>query len=231
MSKKSFSYSQETLIQYANDQVSFLEDDLDAFIAFDPDLGSTKRDAMSELITWILNEGGDDINVSQLGDTTETVVNEMKNARVMYNQLRYWVVKAFPNRKAVQRQFGVGRFGKLADSQEAMVTFLSALGQTVEEFRTDLEAAGAPTTLLDSVAPQAQSLLDANNAQEKKKGSRTVDTEERINKLNELHQHTRDYNNAAEFVFYDSPAMRDRYRPPSNSNVADLEPEETEELD
>ncbi len=230
MAKKSFNYSQETLLQYANDQLSFLEDDLDDFTAFDPDLGTTKRDAMAELIQWVLNEGGDNMNVSQLSDTTETVMNEMKNARVMYNQLRYWVVKAFPNRKAIQRQFGVGRFGKLADSQEAMVTFLSALAQTIQEFRADLEAAGAPAALLDSVAPQAQTLLQANNAQEKKKGSRTVDTEERVRRLNELHQHTKDYNNAAEFVFYDSPAMRDRYRPPSNSNVADHEPEETEEF-
>lgn len=230
MATKTFKYSQETLLQYANDQLSFLEEDLDSFVAFDPDLGTSKRDAMSELIQWVLNEGGDDINVSQLSDTTETVMNEMKNARVLYNQLRYWVVKAFPNRKAIQRQFGIGRFTKLADSQEAMVTFLSALGQTVAEFRADLEGVGAPAALLDSVAPQAQSLLEANNAQEKKKGSRTVDTEERISRLNELHQHTKDYNNAAEFVFYDSPAMRDRYRPPSNSNVADQELE-TEEFE
>ena len=48
-------------------------------------------------------------------------------------------------------------------------------------------------------------------AQEKKKGKRTVDTVERINKLNELYAITQAYNTAPEFVFFDSPAMRDRY--------------------
>ncbi|WP_420578648.1 hypothetical protein [Ekhidna sp.] len=220
---RNYKYSDDLLIQYASDQLSFLAEDLDDFTAFDPDLGATKRDQMQTLVEWALMEGGDEINVSKLGDLTDALHQEMDNARKLYNQLRYWVIKAFPTRKAVQRQFGIGRFSKVADSQETMVTFFSGLVQSVADYRAQLEAANAPAALLDSVATQATALADANNAQEKKKGNRGVDTEERVTKLNELYELTKAYNTAAEYVFFDSPAKRDRYRPPSRSIAADEE--------
>ncbi|MEP1096099.1 MAG: hypothetical protein ABJG78_13375 [Cyclobacteriaceae bacterium] len=211
------------MVQYATNQLGFLEEDLDAFIAFDSDLGAAKRDAMIALRDWALNEGGDEMNVSKLGDRTEIVLGELENSRRLYNQIRYWVAKTFPKRKAIQRQFGIGRFTKIADSQEAMIAFMIGLSQSVAEYRSELEGSGAPAAVLDSVEPQAEALQAANIAQEKKKGNRTVDTEERISQLNQLHQHAKEYNVAAEFVFYDSPAMRDRYRPPSKISVADEE--------
>lgn len=221
MISRNYNYSDETLIQYASDQLSYLQEDLSAFEAFDEDLGAAKRDAMQVLTDWALSEGGDEVNVSRLGGYTEKVQEEMENARKLYGQLRYWVAKAFPGRKAVQRQFGIGRFSKIADSQEALIRFMSGLAESVNDYRTQLEAAKAPVTLLDSVAGQASALRAANDAQEKKKGNRTVDTEDRIRKLNELHRHTRDYNAAAEHVFYDSAAKRDRYRTPANNNTVE----------
>ena len=225
MANRTFNYSDETLTQYASDQLSFLEEDLPDFEAFDPDLGTTKRDAMVDLVQWALSEGGDDINVSKLGDFTEQVLSEMNNSRRLFNQLRYWVMKAFPNRKAVQRQFGIGRFRKITGSQEAMVVFLNNLSSAIEEYRDELLAINTPAALLDGVPTQASALQAANNAQEKKKGNRMVDTESRIEQLNELHQHTKDYNTAAEYVYYDSPAKRDRYRPPTKATNVEVDGE------
>ena len=221
MPLRTFNYSDDVLAQHASNVLSFLQEDLPDFTTFDPDLDETKRDELSQLVTWALTEGGDDLNVAKLGDLTEALLTEMQNARRLYNQLRYWVIKAFPNRKAVQRQFGIGRFGKVSGSQEAMISFFTSLKESVEEYRAQLEAVNTPPALLDSMEAQAQALADAQQAQEKKKGNRTVDTEERINKLNELYAITQAYNTAAEFVFFDSPAMRDRYRPPT---VTESEP-------
>lgn len=61
------------------------------------------------------------------------------------------------------------------------------------------------------------------------KGTRTVDTAERVGQLNELFQHSRDFNAAAEFVYFDDPAKRDLYRPPSNADTADDMQEEATE--
>lgn len=231
MAKRTYYYSNDVLLQYASNQISYLQTDLPAFEAFDPDLGSAKLDAMADLVQWALDEGGDELNVSKLGSTTQVMLEALANSRKVYHQLRYWVLKTFPAHKAVQRQFGIGRFTKVADSQEAMITFMATLTQSVAEYNAQLQAAGAPLPLLDSIGTLAAALKEANDAQEAKKGNRQVDTEERTNKLNELHQHTKDYNTAAEFVFMDEPAKRDLYRPPSNSDVVeDVEEPEPVEL-
>jgi len=221
MATRNFNFSDDLLIQYGSDQLSFLEVDLSDFTGFDPSLDENKHDELKALVEWALSEGGDEINVAKLGDLTDKLHSEMANARKMYAQLRYWVIKSFPKRKSVQRQFGIGRFSKVADSQERMVTFFSGLVQSVADYRQQLEGVGTPASLLDGVAVQAESLSKAHNAQEKKKANRGVDTEERINKLNELFEITKEFNAAAEFVYFDSAAKRDRYRPPSNSNSAD----------
>jgi len=133
--------------------------------------------------------------------------------------LGYWVIKAFPERVVVKRQFGIGRYRKVAGSQEAMISFFNSLKQSVEDYRTALEAVNTPPSLLDGVATQAEALSTAQQAQEKKKGNRTVDTEERIKSLNQLHAFTQAFNAAAEFVYYDSAAKRDLYRPPTSTET------------
>ncbi|WP_436516340.1 hypothetical protein [Ekhidna sp. To15] len=74
-----------------------------------------------------------------------------------------------------------------------------------------------------------EALRIANESQEMMKGHRTVDTATHVEKLNALFQHTRDFNTAAEFVYYADAAKRDLYRPPSNNDTADdLTEEEAE---
>ena len=228
MMRRSFNYSDDVLIKYALDQLNFLEEDLTAFVELDADLGETKLADMQALADWALREGGDEQNVDQLGDLTGKVQEEMESCRLLFRQLRYWVIKAFPGRKAVQRQFGIGRFGRISDNQTTLLSFMISLVESVGDYRATLEATNAPASLLDGVEPQADALRDALKNQGKKRGSRPVDTEERIHQLNALHQHTRDYNAAAEHVFSDSPSKRERYRPPSHSSPLDVE-EETED--
>ncbi|MEM9337846.1 MAG: hypothetical protein AAGA66_03905 [Bacteroidota bacterium] len=221
MPTRNYKYSDDELIQYANNLLGYLEDDLPDFEAFDADLGTPKKEALSTLVIWGLEEGGDELNVAKLGDFTQRLLEEMATARKLYNQLRYWVVKTFPNRKAVQRQFGIGRFRKVAASQAGLISFFSSLKDSIADYRVQLEAAKTPPDLLDQIALQGQALSRAQQDQEKKKGSRTVDTEERVKKLNELFDLTRAYNAAAEFVYFDLPAKRDLYRPPASPDPTD----------
>lgn len=219
--KYTFNFSQDVLIEYTGTMVGHLETDLSTFTAFDPDLNQAKKDRMESIISWFLKEGGDEDKVTTLLVLTSKVMDELASCRKLYHQMRYWVMKAFPNEKAMQRKFGIGRFAKIADNQTSMVLFISSMSQHVIDHRTELEAAGAPTALLDEVAVRAEALRLANEAQEVMKGNRTVDTSERITQLNELFQHTRDFNTAAEFVFYADTTKRDLYRPPSNTNAAE----------
>lgn len=219
--KYNFNFSQDVLVEYAGTMVSQLNTSLPDFTAFDPDLNTAKKDQMEAIIQWFLSEGGDESVVASLADLTAQVIAELKNCQRLYHQMRYWVMKVFPSNKAIQRKFGIGRFGKLVDNQSQMVLFMSAMVKHVAEHRATLEASGAPLAMLDEVAARAEALREANEAQEVKKGARTVVTSQRVSQLNELFLHTRHFNTAAEFVFFDDPAKRDLYRPPSNADTAD----------
>ena len=224
-----FNFSQDILVEYTGTVVGHLANDLPDFTAFDPDLNQAKVDEMDAHIDWFLTEGGDEASRGTLAERTAAVIAELNSSRRIYNQVRYWVMKAFRMHKPIQRQFGIGRISKIADNQSEMVVFMGSLSQQVEAHRIELEAAGAPGAVLDEVAVRAEALRIANEAQEMMKGHRTVDTSVRIAKLNVLFEHTRDFNTAAEFVYYDDSAKRDLYRPPSNTDTAEaLEEEEAE---
>lgn len=220
-----FNLTQDVLVQYAGTIVGHLSSDLADFTAFDGDLNQDKVDQMNAIIEWFLAEGGDQSVKSNLAERTAAVMAELTACRRLYNQLRYWVIKSFADNKTIQRTFGIGRISRIADNQSQMVLFMSALHQQVAKHRTALEDTGAPAALLDEVAVRAEALREANEAQEMMKGSRTVDTSNRVNQLNELFLHTRHFNTAAEYVYFDDPAKRDLYRPPSKTDSANVIPE------
>lgn len=214
---RKFNFSDELLLQYGSTMVAYLDTDLPLFTAFDKDLNEVKAKELTELMDEALREGGDDHKRAQLSEKTERVLAQFHNSRILFNQLRYWVIKAYPAQKAVQGQFGIGRFKNATNSQTSMIEFIHELAETTAQYTQELKAVGIDDDLLKRVAAQPKLMQDANQAQERNKGSRMVDTEERINRLNRIFNHLRDYNNAAEYVFMGQSAKRDNYRPPSAS--------------
>lgn len=144
----------------------------------------------------------------------------MDKARKLFNQLRYWILKTYPESTATQRKFGVGRFSKVTRSQISMISFFFELAELITAHRAVLEGSGTPSTLLDEVVAQADLLKTAQMEQETQKGNRVVDTEARIKRLNTIYDILKSFNAAAEFVYYDEAARRDRYRTPSGSKTA-----------
>ncbi len=66
MPNRNFRFSDDVLIQYSNNVLSYLEDDLADFAGFDPDLGEARRAAFATLVNWGPSEGGDVLNVAKL---------------------------------------------------------------------------------------------------------------------------------------------------------------------
>lgn len=215
---RNYYYSDEVLFEFASTTLKHLETDLPSFTAFDPDLNKERVDRLKTLLEQSLADS-DIVNVTRLQDLTDQVLIEMDKSRKIFKQISYWVIKAFPERRAIQRQFGIGRLRTYSNSQARMVEFMHELADTVATYRQELKTAGAPNALLNGVAQQAKKLMEANQQQEQKKGNRSVETEERISRQNELFEILRAFNTAAELVFDGEPARRELYRTPSGSQT------------
>jgi len=161
---RNFKFSDDLLLQYGSTTLGYLATDLPLFKTFDKDLNEAKVKNLTALMDIALREGGDDHKVAELGEKTETVLQQYQNSKALFNQLRYWVVKAFANQKAVQRQFGVGRFYKTTKSQTGMIEFMYELAETTAQYKKELVAVGIDKLLLTQIAAQPQLLQATNQA-------------------------------------------------------------------
>ncbi|MDW3194296.1 MAG: hypothetical protein R8G66_18115 [Cytophagales bacterium] len=220
---RNFNISIDELLQYGSMVQEYLKTDLPDFTAMDPDLNADKVAELETLLDAALREGGDGSNRAELGQKTETLLAELGEARKLFNQLRYWILKTYPDSTATQRKFGVGRFSKITRSQMGMISFFFELAEMITAHRAELEGKGTPAALLDGVVAQAETLKTAQMEQETQKGNRIVNTEARIKRLNTIYDILRSFNAAAEFVYFDEVAKRDRYRTPSGSKTAEEE--------
>ncbi|MBQ0741636.1 hypothetical protein J9332_45915, partial [Aquimarina celericrescens] len=68
-----------------------------------------------------------------------------------------------------------------------MISYLEGLTETIQQHYTALETAEVPAELLKQPSVLAETLRNANIEQEQKKGTRTIDTEKRVDQLNALY--------------------------------------------
>ena len=59
------------------------------------------------------------------------------------------MLQTFAERKAIQRQFGIGRFSDISKNQIKMIVFMESLTESIKDYRAQLEASGTPAGLLD----------------------------------------------------------------------------------
>ncbi|WP_109830903.1 hypothetical protein [Reichenbachiella versicolor] len=215
--RRNYNLSDDELVQYGYTVLEHLNSDLPDFTSMDADLNEDKRSDLAAKIEVALRDGGDEANKSEIGQKTETLLSEMSNARKLYNQLRYWVLKTYPRSKAIQRQFGIGRFTKVSRNQTSLIGFFYELSETVKQYMTELTAAGATEAFLNEVIAQADKMKNAEVQQEVVKGNRTVSTAERIGRLNEIYDILREFNAAAEFTYFAQPEKREFYRTPAGT--------------
>ncbi len=209
-----FKLKDAVLLEWGNTTAAHMKEDIDKFTEFDAKLTIDVVDDLEQKVAQGYKEGGDEVNVAQLQQKTEAVEQAMQDCRDYYKKLKYWVLDAFPDRKAIQRQFGVGRFRSITGNQARMILYMEGLADTIKQHRTTLENVKAPGDLLDRSLVLTEALRLANKEQEQKKGTRTVDTEERIAHLNTLYVILQKITAAANNVFEDQPAKRRLYRQP-----------------
>ncbi|WP_103071355.1 hypothetical protein [Aquimarina sediminis] len=229
MAERNYRCKDIVLLEWGDTIIEYLKEDIEQFGNFDAKLNATFLSELEGKINNAYKDGGDVINLTQLQQKTELVEKAMEACHVHFRKLKYWVLDAFPDKKAIQKQFGVGRYKEIRYSQTRMIHYMEGLTDTIDQHRQALTDAGAPTTLLEEPVQLAQELRKANKNQEQKKGTRTVDTEQRIEMLNEIYAILQKINAAADNVFDNSNARRELYRAPKVTGIDSSTDEEKEE--
>ncbi|WP_062056070.1 hypothetical protein [Aquimarina longa] len=214
MAERSYKIKDGIVLEWADTVISYLKEDIQLFTDFDAKLDQRFITLLESKVTQAYKEGGDQLNIAQLQEKTESVDRAMNDCHAYFKKLRYWVLDAFPDQKAIQKQFGVGRYAIIRRSQIKMIQYTEGLTTTINQHRDALIATGIPAQLLEQPAALSEALRSANNEQEQKKGTRTVDTDQRKELFNELYRILQKINAAADNVFDQHPAKRKLYRTP-----------------
>ncbi|WP_062061429.1 hypothetical protein [Aquimarina longa] len=175
------------LLETADTITGYLIADINHFNTFDPAVfPEILPETIKQKITDAFTEGSNIAGITQLNIKTKKVHLEIENCKKYLDDLKYWAKKSFIDQPAIQKQFGVNRIANIFSSQPRLIQFMENLSETINTYRTQLDAAGTPSTLLDKAAPLSKALRDANTAQENQKGNRMITTEARVQHLNSL---------------------------------------------
>ncbi|MEP5611020.1 MAG: hypothetical protein ABJP45_02160 [Cyclobacteriaceae bacterium] len=211
---RKYNISDAILLAHIGKIIETLPDDLSTFEADFPMINQPFLDALEADHENALEEGGDDVSRGQVGETTQTLVEEMEKAKRVVKRLRFWVNEAFASNPAKRKAFNLTKFWKVAYNQPKLIQFMNALQAIASENDQLLLDAGMNPQLLTDLEANAEALADADAEQESSKGGRSSATQERIISLNLLYDRGQKLDNIADILYEDNPAKRDFYNLP-----------------
>lgn len=217
LNTRKYNIPDATLLQHASVVLETLPDDIDTFAAFDSAFGPNTLTTLQAHLEAARTIASGDVIGNQLMQLTDQVNEAMVASNRTYRQIAYFVRKAFPGQDGIRKEFGSNQVAQVRQNQARMIRFMQFLCSAVDKYRAQLEAAGAPAELLDRAVTQRDALIAADDAQEKFKRSRGVETDARIAAFNTLFDTSRQIAAAARIVYADNEAHRRKYRLPRPS--------------
>jgi hypothetical protein len=166
----------------------------------------------------------DSLYVSGQTELTKNVESKMNECKDYFQMTKYFIEKAFPDRKEIWTQFGVNDYDKARVSETKMIQFLGVLHKTAVEYSSELIAAGYSQDKIDRIDSLRTDLIGADFDQELSKKKRPTVTQERIEKLNECYAIMQKVSKAGKIIFAANYAKYNQYLMPNET--AAKKPEE-----
>lgn len=220
MEIRKYNVSDDVLIEHAGRTLGNLDEDLQTFGNFDPDLNLEKKNKLSTCYDDALCFGTDRSERSKIKQETDKVIAAMGTCNKLVVEVRYFARKAFKSKPAVLRQFGLNEYSKVRKSQSKMVLFMHEFVETVNIYKSELLAANLKESVVEALKPATKTLTAINTTQENTKDKRIVKTADRKSLFNKLYDILLEFSDAAEHVFINDQERRSRYAMPHNSGSA-----------
>lgn len=204
-------------------QVIFLED-LPLFQTFDNNFDAAYAD------NWLtaINVGNtfptDEVYRDQMRTKTTDVQAEMAKARKKYNEIKFFVRKAFPDKSGIQGEFGLDDYDQARQSDTKLHGFMNTLFQAATKYATTLTTppVGYTAAQIAEINTIAIALNTSNTAQETFIKAQGTTTQDRITAMNAVYAFRTLVAEAAKIIFEDNFAKYQQYLlPASDSNPED----------
>jgi hypothetical protein len=210
--RRNFSSADGYMLQSASAIHGLLSQDIATFGSFDQQFTAAFVSDFEALIDAARALASDDLVIDQVATKREEVQRVRLAANTKYSELRHFVLKAFPQSKSVQNQFGLGSYRNYARRSAArMLRLLQDLHKAATSYQAELLAAGYTLAKIAEIDTLAQQLDAAISAQSQAKKGRPKTTEERISALNACYQRMVQINAAAQMVYMTDAAKRKQY--------------------
>lgn len=209
--ERAYTVSDATMLERLATIQSLFAEDLADFTAFDADFNATFRDEWTADREAAEALSTDETIQDELADLTQNVDEAMAAGRDKWNEIKYFIKKAFPDRPARQNEFGADDYREASVVQRDFIGFLEKLHAKAEKYKVELIAAKYTQAQIDEIETLRSNLAIANRAQENFKAQRLSDTEDRKIALNKPYLTMVRVNEAAQIIYINSEAKRSQY--------------------
>lgn len=208
--KRAYLGSDAFMTESARVIYNLANDDLANFTAFDSTINAAwMADYLADVEAAETVVADSAISDQQV-QTTENVLSQMDLARAKYNEVKYFVQKAFPDSPATQGEFGLNDYMDARRSESKMIQFLDEMHKAAVKYKTELTDAGY-TAKIGDIQTIRTSLLDKNTTQEVFKKQRPKLTEDRIKILNAAYERLTQVNAAAQIIYVTDYAKQKQF--------------------
>lgn len=215
-----FSGSQAEALQYCRTILQTLTINFVEFANFDAQrFVPFFLTGFAKAIEAVENIQDDETVVDQQSIKTQVVETTMVQARKQFQELKYFVQKAFPNQPNQWSKFGFDDYSEVRDNPVKMIPFLLKVYKLSDANRSALVAQGATDQRIDDFQTTYQSLVNAVTEQDMAKNERGVVTQMRITALDALFdEYLTPTREVAKFVYAENAAMYSQFLLPRRSS-------------
>ncbi|HPI39089.1 MAG TPA: hypothetical protein PK397_14195 [Ignavibacteriaceae bacterium] len=215
------------MISEARNKLTAFNEDKAGFISYDPDF----RDPFSTDFESLINEGestpDDEMIKGEMLSYTNRVDTALENCRVHFQEMKYFIEKAFPTDYAKQTEFGYRMYEQVRLNHDKMVQFMRNLFDTAKKYETDLTAVNYTADKIARIDTLRLELIDADKVQDNYIKNRPVYTQNRVIAMNRIWDGLVKICNAGKNIFRNDYAKLQKYDIPTPkvSSTANDEPQ------
>lgn len=223
--KRKYSIADDKVLEDSTTTHALMTAQLSSFTAFDPTLDATFMAAWQADIDAAEGQESDELYRDRIQTSTQTVSETLNLCRKKYNEVKFFVLKAFQNDAARQQEFGLDDYDKVRKSDTKMLEFMRRMHEVAQEYAAKLTevAIGYTNDKIDEIKALADRLEQDNTAQEVKKKQQSTTTQTRIQRYNAMWDKRTLVARAAKNIFTTDYGSYQKYLlPPSESPDSDF---------